>query len=206
VANADDNRVLIENTMRQLRSYPRNELRADQSRRQELQGRLFAFAAAAPGMEPAQRRDFMRELDVELGTEPFNAEYACEWSWLALLEGRRDYAYDGFLRAIWADPQYFCGWLGLGALTEDARASYGALVMAERLQGATPRCAGARCAGRARAGDGSVGARALAGPGRACPRAHRHAAPAAAHRSGHRRTRAPQPAGTRALSCLSAGR
>ena len=69
--------------------------------------------------------------DEYLAARPYDPEAACEWAWLVLADGQRGYAEAAFVRAIWADPSYSCGWAGLGALATDDRVRLGALAMAE---------------------------------------------------------------------------
>jgi hypothetical protein len=132
--SSDENRVRVDSAMDRLRRNLRAPLPPDQAERRDEQQRFEAFLAVVPAYAPEAVELRLRELSDALARDPYDAEYACEWSWLALLSGRRDEAFDGFLRTVWADPQYSCGWLGFGALTQDTRSSYGALVMAERLQ------------------------------------------------------------------------
>jgi hypothetical protein len=134
LGSSDESRVTVDSAMSRLRRNLRAPRAPDLAERREEQRRFEAFLAVASAypLEAVELR--LRMLADELARDPYDAGYACEWSWLALLGGHRDEAFDGFLRTVWADPQYSCGWLGFGALTDDTRSSYGALVMAERLQ------------------------------------------------------------------------
>jgi len=107
---------------------------ADAARRAEYQARFGEFLPRALSADPAVRLSMMRQLALKLQDEPYDAESACEWSWLARLSGETQFARNGFLRTLWADPQYYCGWLGYGALADETEISFGALIMAERLQ------------------------------------------------------------------------
>jgi hypothetical protein len=134
LGSSDESRVMVDSAMSRLRRNLRAPRAPDLAERREEQRRFEAFLAVASAYPPEAVELRLRMLADELARDPYDAGYACEWSWLALLSGRRDEAFDGFLRTVWADPQYSCGWLGFGALTQDTRSSYGALVMAERLQ------------------------------------------------------------------------
>jgi len=130
---ANDDRELVERSMSTLQRQPRTQALPDAAQRRQAANRFAAFVAQAP-YPPAARDAGLLGSYAQLQEQPYDAEAACEWSWLALLEGNRGYARTGFLRTIWADPQYACGWLGLSAIADDAASTYGSLVMAETLR------------------------------------------------------------------------
>jgi hypothetical protein len=88
----------------------------------------FALAASDP-----QRLAIMRSLSGQLQADPYDAEMACEWSWLARLSGD-GHVREGFLRAVWSDPEYACGWYGLSVLATDPGTAYGLLRAANELR------------------------------------------------------------------------
>jgi hypothetical protein len=106
----------------------------DRDRRANYQARFGAFMPKALAASRDARWAMMRALALDLHADPYDAESACEWSWLARLVEERDYARNGFLRTIWADPQYWCGWLGAGTMSEETEIAFGQLIMAEQLQ------------------------------------------------------------------------
>jgi len=130
--NNEGDRQLVDTAMSRLLRMV--ETRPDAAQRSTNQQRFFEFLGRALPASNEQRNDQMRMLSAHLREDVYDAEAACEWSWLALLENQRDYARSGFLRTIWADPQYSCGWLGYGTVVDDTPLRFGSLVMAERLQ------------------------------------------------------------------------
>jgi hypothetical protein len=136
LGNSANDRQQVDTAMSELvRNAPRP---TSVGRRIDNQQRFRGFLQGALPASNEQRREDMLKLAAYLHNDPFDAEAACEWSWLATLSYDREAALNGFLRAIWADPQASCGWLGYGSLINDTPTSFGALVMAERLQEGGP--------------------------------------------------------------------
>ena len=132
--NAADSRVLVDSAMSELDRALRTQSRADAATRLDDHRRFLEFLGRVLPASVEQRREDLIALGDHLRDNAYDTEAACEWSWLALLDGRVQLARNGFLRTIWTDPQYSCGWLGWGTIEEETPVSFGALVMAERLQ------------------------------------------------------------------------
>jgi hypothetical protein len=82
------------------------------------------------------RAQWRRDLLAQIQAQPYDAELANEWAWLALLDGNPLEAQQGFLRAIWAQPQQPQGWYGLGVALDSDRVRYGLLTRFEDLRAA----------------------------------------------------------------------
>lgn len=134
VGTTDGNGIVAGRSLVKLDLMLPREVRADAAERASATARFLVFISTAADLDTGDREDKMRALHAYLIEHPYDSEAACEWGWLALLDRKREYADDAFIRAIWADPNYAGGWYGLGATASDDSVRYGALVMSQSMQ------------------------------------------------------------------------